>query len=186
MAQAPWQETLAALPSPEPMTDENAAIEAVRDAVAASLGDVDTDGLASAFSGGIDSAILAAHLDAPLYVAGFPESHDVEAARSAADALDRSLPVVEVSHDAIVEAVPRVVSATGRANAMDVAIALPLLLTAERVAADGFDRQQRLELGHPTAVRFVVIDADEAVLGEHLGVLPWNRSIPVERAFGEL
>jgi len=139
------------LPDPEPFDDREAAVERVRNAVETSIDAVitdgetsidaaETDGLAVAFSGGVDSALLAARLDAPLYVAGFPESHDVEAARSAADLLDRELTVVELTHEAIERAVPEIAAATGRTDAMSVQIALPLYLTAERVAADGFDR----------------------------------------------
>lgn len=128
------------LPDPDPFDDREAAVGRVRDAVETSVDAVDTDGLAIAFSGGVDSALLAARLDAPLYVAGFPESHDIEAARSAADLLDRELRVVELTHDAIERAVPEIAAATGRTDAMSVQIALPLYLTAERVAADGFDR----------------------------------------------
>ncbi|MFC6757574.1 MULTISPECIES: asparagine synthase C-terminal domain-containing protein [Haloarcula] len=128
------------LPDPEPFDDRATAVEGVRDAVETSVDSVETDGLAIAFSGGVDSALLAARLDAPLYVAGFPESHDVEAARSAADLLDRELRFVELTHDAIERAVPEIAAATGRTDAMSVQIALPLYLTAERVAADGFDR----------------------------------------------
>jgi asparagine synthase (glutamine-hydrolysing) len=128
------------LPDPDPFADDATAVETVRDAVETSIDGVDTDGLAVAFSGGLDSALLAARLDAPLYVTGFPDSHDVAAARSAAEALDRSVTVVELTHDDIEQAVPEVVRATGRRNAMDVNIALPLYLTARRVAADGYDR----------------------------------------------
>ena len=128
------------LPDPPASDDEDAAIRAVRNAVAASTEAVDTDGLAVAFSGGVDSAILAARLDAPLYVAGFPDSHDVEAARSAAAAVDRELTVVELTHEDLERAVPDLAHAIGRTNAMDVQIALPLYLVAERVAADGYDR----------------------------------------------
>ncbi|WP_424019943.1 asparagine synthase C-terminal domain-containing protein [Halorientalis pallida] len=128
------------LPDPPASDDDAAAIEVVREAVAASTAAVDAAGLAVAFSGGVDSAILAARLDAPLYVAGFPDSHDVEAARSAAAAMDRDLTVVELTHDDLERAVPELVAATGRTNAMDVQIALPLYLVAERVAADGYDR----------------------------------------------
>ncbi|MBV0924509.1 asparagine synthetase B [Halomicroarcula limicola] len=128
------------LPDPDPFADRERAVDAVREAVETSIDAVDADGLAIAFSGGLDSALLAARLDTPLYVAGFPESHDVEAARSAADLLDRELRVVELTHDAIERAVPEIAAATGRTNAMAVQIALPLYLTAERVAADGFDR----------------------------------------------
>jgi len=128
------------LPDPEPFADRETAVERVREAVEASVDSVDTDGLAIAFSGGVDSALLAARLDAPLYVAGFPDSHDVEAARSAADLLDRELRVVELTHEAIERAVPEISAATGRTDAMSVQIALPLYLAAERAAADGFDR----------------------------------------------
>ncbi|ELZ22255.1 asparagine synthase [Halosimplex carlsbadense 2-9-1] len=128
------------LPNPRPATDERAAVRAVRSAVRGAIDDTATEGLAVAFSGGVDSAALAARLDAPLYVAGFPESHDVEAARTAAAKLDRDLRVVEVTHGDIERAVPEVAGATRRANAMDVSIALPLYLVAERAASEGFDR----------------------------------------------
>jgi len=128
------------LPSPEPFGDCETAIERVRTAVETSVDAVETAGLAIAFSGGVDSALLAARLDVPLYVAGFPDSHDVEAARSAANLLGTEVRVVELTHDAIERAVPEIARATGRTNAMAVQIALPLYLVAEQVAADGFDR----------------------------------------------
>jgi len=128
------------LPNPDSFGDPETATDRVREAVETSADAVDSEGLAIAFSGGVDSALLAARLDAPLYVAGFPDSHDVEAARSAADLLERDLQVVELTHDAIERAVPDIVAATGRTDAMSVQIALPLYLCAERVAADGFDR----------------------------------------------
>ncbi len=123
-----------------PTTDEAAAVTAVHDAIETSLDETTTDGLAIAFSGGVDSAILASRLDAPLYVAGFPDSHDVEAARTAAEALGRDLTVVELDHETIRAAIPAVVAATGRTNAMDVAISLTPYCLAQRVAADGYDR----------------------------------------------
>jgi len=128
------------LPDPTPVADREVGVERVRSAIETSVHSIEADGLAVAFSGGIDSAIIAALIDAPLYVTGFPDSHDVEAARSAAAAMDRDVTVVTLDHDALVAAIPRVVEATGRRNAMDVSIALPLLLTAERVATDGYDR----------------------------------------------
>ena len=137
---ADGDERVWSLPAPEPTTDETAAIDAVRRAIDESLSEVDTDGLAVAFSGGVDSAILAAKLDVPLYTVGFPDSHDVAAARSGASVLGRNLRVVELDHELLAQAVPRLVDATGRADAMAVQIALPLFLVAERVAADGVDR----------------------------------------------
>jgi asparagine synthase (glutamine-hydrolysing) len=128
------------LPDPDPAADPDEAVDGVGAAIEWTLADVATDGLAVAFSGGVDSAILAAGLDAPLYTVGFPDSHDVDAARSGAAALGRDVRVVELDHDALTDAVPRLVDAIGRTNAMDVQIALPLFLVAERVAADGYDR----------------------------------------------
>jgi asparagine synthase (glutamine-hydrolysing) len=128
------------LPDPEPVNDRDAAVDAVRWAVEAALADVDDDGLAVAFSGGVDSAVVASGVDAPLYVVGFPDSHDLEAARDAARRMDRDLRVRELSPADVERAVPAVARATGRSNAMDVNIALPLYLAGEAAAADGFDR----------------------------------------------
>ena len=127
------------LPDGDPRPDTDSLAD-VRAALEATLSAVDTDGLAVAFSGGVDSALLAARLDVPLYVAGFPDSHDVAAARSAAGLLGRDVRVVELDHAALAEAVPRLVDAIGRTDAMAIQIALPLFLVAERVTADGFDR----------------------------------------------
>jgi asparagine synthase (glutamine-hydrolysing) len=126
------------LPDPDPHTDHDGAVSLLRKALEATLSGVETDGLAIAFSGGLDSALLAARLDAPLYTVGFPDSHDLQAARTAANLLGRKLRVVELDHGALESAVPGVARATGRTNAMDVQIALPLHLVAERAAAEGY------------------------------------------------
>jgi asparagine synthase (glutamine-hydrolysing) len=132
------------LPEPEPTDDAEEAVAAVRSAIDRSLSAVDTAGLAVAFSGGVDSALLAARLNAPAYAVGFPDSHDREAAQSAAARLDLDLRTVELDHERLADAVPRVARATGRTNAMDVGIALPLFVLAERASADGV---KRLALG---------------------------------------
>ncbi|SFR46080.1 asparagine synthase C-terminal domain-containing protein [Halogeometricum limi] len=129
------------LPEPRVETDRESALSAVDSAVADAVFDVDEAGLAVAFSGGVDSAVVAAGVpDAPCYVAGFEGSHDVAAARNAAAEMDRDLRVVELTHDALRESVPELVSVLGRTNPMDVQIVLPLYLVAKRVAADGYDR----------------------------------------------
>nr|WP_254663291.1 hypothetical protein [Haladaptatus sp. W1] len=84
------------LPDPSPFEDEESAVSAVRTAIEASLDAVSTDGLAVAFSGGVDSAVVGSAFDCPLYVAGYSGSHDVAAARTAADLMDRDLRVVEM------------------------------------------------------------------------------------------
>jgi len=131
-----------AAPDRDVVADRERATTLVRDAVRAAGADarerVPDGDLAVAFSGGVDSALVAALLDAPCYVVGFPGSHDVEAARSAARAMDVDLTVVELDHDALAAAVPRVARAIDRENAMDVGIAVPLFRVAERVAADGY------------------------------------------------
>ncbi|RLM59649.1 asparagine synthetase B [Halobellus sp. Atlit-31R] len=131
------------LPDPDP-TDDDAAVAAVRDAVLGRTRALDGDDagdVAVAFSGGVDSALVAAGAsDAPCYVAGFEGCHDVAAAREAAAEMDRDLRVVELTHADLREAVPTLVAVTGRTNPMDLSIALPLFLVAERAAADGFDR----------------------------------------------
>ncbi|OYR52375.1 asparagine synthase [Halorubrum sp. Ea1] len=116
---------------------------AVDDAVDAALGGLEAEPgrLAVAFSGGVDSGLVAAGVpDAPCYVAGFEGCHDVAAAREAAAAMDRELRVVEITHEELLRAVRAVADATGRRNPMDLAIAVPLYLAAEAAAADGVDR----------------------------------------------
>ncbi|MFC4245731.1 asparagine synthase C-terminal domain-containing protein [Natribaculum luteum] len=129
-----WQ-----LPNPDPDTDHERALERVDRAIRTATDATPDGNVAVAFSGGVDSALVAELLDAPLYVAGFPDSHDVEAARTAAEAMGRELTVVELEPDDLERATPTVARAIGRTNAMDVQIALPLFLVAQRVAADGFD-----------------------------------------------
>ena len=127
------------LPDPEPGDDPEAAVAAVREAVVGSV-DAVAGAPAVGFSGGLDSSMLAARLEGPLYVGGFEGSHDIEAARSAAEALGRDLRVVEFSHADIERSIPDLVAATGRTNPMDLQIALALYLVAEAAAADGHDR----------------------------------------------
>jgi asparagine synthase (glutamine-hydrolysing) len=134
------------LPAVDPGPDDDRALAAVGAAVldrTRSVADegADNSPVAVAFSGGVDSALVAAGVpDAPCYVAGFEGCHDIAAAREAAAAMDRDLRVVEVTHDDIRERITDLVAATGRTNPMDLAIALPLFLVGERAAADGFDR----------------------------------------------
>ncbi len=127
-----------ALPDPDPIERDD-GIERVATALSA-VDETVPDDCPVAFSGGVDSGVVAAMTDGPLYVVGFPESHDREVAREAAATMDRELRVVELTHERLREAVPRVVAATGRTNPMDVSIAVPLLLAAEQAAADGHDR----------------------------------------------
>jgi len=127
------------LPEPDLYEDGERAVATVREAIVDSV-DAVAGSPPIGFSGGVDSSILAARLDGPLYVGGFEGSHDIAAARSAAAALGRPLRVVEFSHADIERGIPEIVAATGRTNPMDIQIALPLYLVAEAAAADGHDR----------------------------------------------
>jgi len=134
-------ETRRAWRLPDPPADAERPVERVRGALDTALA-VDEDDLAVAFSGGLDSALVAAELDAPLYVVGYGDCADIDAARESAAAMGRTddLRVHDVTLDDIDAAVPEVARAIGRTNAMDVQIALPLYLVAQRAARDGFDR----------------------------------------------
>lgn len=126
------------IPDPDPVS-ESEGYSTLKRALDHSLEEIDPS-IPVAFSGGVDSGLLASCTDGPLYVCGFPESQDVEAATTAADALDRELRIVELTHDRLETAAATVARQIGRTNPMDVSIALPLFLTAQRVAADGYDR----------------------------------------------
>ena len=142
VASAAGAERVWTLPDGAP-ADPPAAQAAVDAAVDDALGELAdaSEGLAVAFSGGVDSGLVAAGApDAPCYVAGFEGCHDVAAAREAAAAMDRDLRVVDVTHEELLRAVREVADATGRRNPMDLAIAVPLYLTAEAAAADGRER----------------------------------------------
>lgn len=93
-----------------------------------------------AFSGGIDSGLVATGSTGPLYVVGFPESNDRETATAAAAALDRELRVVELDVRTLESVVPTVAEAIDRTDAMSVSIAVPLYVLGRAVADDGFDR----------------------------------------------
>ena len=135
------------LPKPPVTTDNDEAYRRVKKAIITQTQKQTTDNsnksTAIAFSGGIDSAVVAAgRPNAPCYVAGFDGCHDITAAQEALSAMDRNadLHVIEISHTDIIEAIPQLVSAIGRTNPMDLAITVPLFIVARRVAADGFDR----------------------------------------------
>ncbi|WP_247728395.1 asparagine synthase C-terminal domain-containing protein [Halovivax limisalsi] len=142
------------LPQPEPIAESldrvESALERVSRAELESTARADGSGegtevaasTAVAFSGGVDSALLAAFGETPLYVVGLPDGHDVEAARSAAAAMGRAddLRVRELSIEDVERAVPTVARAIDRTNAMDVAIATAIYLVASAAATDGIDR----------------------------------------------
>ncbi|MEE6208758.1 asparagine synthase-related protein [Salarchaeum sp. III] len=119
---------------PDSTTD--GGLDALRDALDTALASGDGGDAAVAFSGGVDSALVADATDAPLHVVGFPDSADIDAARESASLLGRDLTVHELTIDDVEAAVPSVARTIGRTNAMDVSIALPLYFVAARADAD--------------------------------------------------
>lgn len=105
---------------------------AVDDALAAVPADA-----AVAFSGGVDSALVATATEGPCIVAGFPGSPDLEAARDAARAMDRELEVVVLDHERLRAAAATLVDALGTTDAMAIEIAIPLHVVARASADDG-------------------------------------------------
>jgi asparagine synthase (glutamine-hydrolysing) len=128
------------LPIPQTLP-ERVAVTRLRRALRRSL-TLDDPNLPTAFSGGVDSAVVGSATSGPLYVGGFPDGRDVPAATDAAERMGRAgdLRVVEFDPETLAAAVPPVARAIGRTNAMDVAIALPLYLVGRAAARDGFDR----------------------------------------------
>jgi asparagine synthase (glutamine-hydrolysing) len=154
----PTSERLFDLPSGSPEHGDPAAVgDRLHRTLDAVFADIEREAgsehrhVAVAFSGGVDSALVAAGLrearrrqatgssspDPVCYVVGFPDGQDVAAARETAELLDLELRVVELTLDRLARAVPTVARAIGRTNPMDVSIALPLFFAAERAAADG-------------------------------------------------
>lgn len=97
-----------------------------------------------AFSGGIDSTLLAAlakknNPATSLYAVGLPDSHDVAQAENAAEAIGMqdSLKIHFLSLEEIEAAVPEVIYATESVDPMKIAIGLPLYIVAKTVKEDG-------------------------------------------------
>ncbi|MFB6185930.1 MAG: asparagine synthase C-terminal domain-containing protein [Halobacteriaceae archaeon] len=102
------------------------------------LADIPTEDAAIGFSGGVDSALIAQAVDVPCYTIGFPGSSDFESARKAKQLLDINVRFIEITHDDILSALPRVVNAIHRTDPMDVSIALSLYLLAKGVYSAGY------------------------------------------------
>jgi len=95
---------------------------------------------AIAFSGGLDSSLLAALCkDAKLYSAGMKGSHDIGQTKKAAQLLDLqdNLHLHELTIDELETALPCVINAIGSTDAMQISIALPLYFASKDAHSDG-------------------------------------------------
>ena len=80
-----------------------------------------------AFSGGLDSAILAKISNSPLYTVGLKDSYDLKNAREVSKILRKELTIIQVSEDQVMQTIPRVAKLIGE-NPLDVEIAIPFYL----------------------------------------------------------
>jgi len=114
------------------MDDAEALVQAFRSAM---RGTVDADEVAVLFSGGLDSSIIAILADevadVSLYTVGAEGSHDLEAGRSAAEALGmRWVPVV-IDRGGILAAVEDLVALTGNRNPVSLSFEIPLYFVSK-------------------------------------------------------
>jgi len=95
---------------------------------------------AVAFSGGVDSALVAALAGLPCITVGLEGSHDLVRAEAAARALGLAWEGVTVTMDEVEAAVPRVVAAIPKVTPLDVSIAAGLFFVARWAGEKGYRR----------------------------------------------
>ncbi|MDR0439012.1 MAG: asparagine synthase C-terminal domain-containing protein [Methanocalculaceae archaeon] len=107
------------IPDVPDLSLEDAVLEAVRLRC-------DDSGTASVvtLSGGVDSTLIAVLADLPCIAVGFSGSHDLTAAIDAADRLDLSLTVCEITEDDLINGLSLVRAALLNASLMDIELAL--------------------------------------------------------------
>jgi len=94
---------------------------------------------AIAFSGGLDSSLIAAMCPAELYSVGMEGSHDIMQTKKAARilGLDDKLYLHELKIDELESAIPEVIKAVESADPLKVSIALPLFFASIDAHRDG-------------------------------------------------
>ena len=122
------------------IVDEARAVSAVRGAIKSAIGltahDIGSRRAAIAFSGGLDSSLLAAHLDLPLVSIALANSRDEHWVKECAcllGAQDRTELYV-VGLDEVKRGVEEVVSVLDSCSVLDVSIALPQYLLFKKVS----------------------------------------------------
>jgi asparagine synthase (glutamine-hydrolysing) len=122
------------------MTIENEAREMLYEALEQSIRKRYYKPCAIAFSGGLDSSILAAMCkDAKLYSVGMAGSHDIKQTRYAAQlfGFQDNLHLHEITMEELESAIPNVIKAIESPDPLMVSIALPLYFASKHAHSDG-------------------------------------------------
>ncbi len=124
----------------EQITDEALASLALFNAIECAVEKRHYEPCAVAFSGGLDSSLIAAlSREAELYSVGMEGSHDVQQTKNAAFLLGLSdkLHFHELTTDELESAVPQVMRAIESSDPLKVSIAIPLFFTSNDAHSDG-------------------------------------------------
>ncbi|MCX9025180.1 MAG: asparagine synthetase B [Candidatus Methanoperedens sp.] len=124
----------------EPITDENIASKALYEAIGRAVEKRRYKPCALAFSGGLDSSLIAALCpDVELYSVGMAGSHDIMQTKRAAQLLGLSdkLHLHELTPDEVESALPDVIKAVESGDPFKVSIAMPLFLASKDAHNDG-------------------------------------------------
>lgn len=130
--------------------------------------------VAIVFSGGVDSAMVAAaaaqhDVEVTCYVAGEPGSSDVAAARETAEAMGLDLRVASLAPEDVAGWLPDVLAAVEDRNQLHVETALPLFAVCRRVREDGIrvlltgQGADELFAGYPWYPRVLEADGPEGL-----------------------
>jgi asparagine synthase (glutamine-hydrolysing) len=124
----------------ERITDENLASDALFNAIEQGVKKRIYSPCAIAFSGGLDSSLIAALCpEAELYSVGMAGSHDIIQTKKAAHLLgmENKLHFQELTVDDVVTALPYVIRAIESAKPQKVSIAMPLFFASKNAHDDG-------------------------------------------------
>lgn len=122
------------------ITDEKSAAHSLLESLKRAVEKRAYSPCAIAFSGGLDSSLLAALCpDAQLYSVGMTGSHDILQTQYAAGLLGLSdkLHLHELTMDEVESALPEVIKSLGSSDPMAVSIALPLFIVSRNAHNDG-------------------------------------------------